>query len=82
MEHKIQNAIKKWTISDVPISISLSGGLDSSIITKIVSQNNKNINSFSLGFEESFIIDELEDARKVSKICQTKQTKLKLTQKI
>ena len=33
---------------------------NSSIITKIVSQNNKNINSFSLGFEESFIIDELE----------------------
>ena len=81
LDLKIQNAIKKWTVSDVPISSSLSGGLDSSIITKIVSQNNQNINTFSLGFEENFIIDELEDALKVSKICETKHNEIKINSK-
>ncbi len=78
---KVQNAIKKWTVSDVPISSSLSGGLDSSIITRIVSQSNKNINTFSLGFEENFIIDELEDALKVSKICETKHNEIRINSK-
>ncbi len=81
LDIKIQNAIKKWTISDVPISVSLSGGLDSSIITKVVSQNNKNINSFSLGFHENFIVDELEDAFKVSKFCNTKHNEIKINSK-
>jgi asparagine synthase (glutamine-hydrolysing) len=78
---KIQNAIKKWTVSDVPISISLSGGIDSSIITRILSQNNKNINTFSLGFEENFVVDELDEARKISKICETKHNEIKIKSK-
>jgi len=78
---KIQNAIKKWTVSDVPISISLSGGIDSSIITRTLSQNNKNINTFSLGFEENFIVDELDEARKISKICETKHNEIKIKSK-
>jgi len=81
LEIKIQNAINKWTVSDVPISSSLSGGLDSSIITRIVSQNNKNINTFSLGFEDNFIIDELKDALRVSKICGTKHNEIKINSK-
>jgi asparagine synthase (glutamine-hydrolysing) len=81
LDLKIQNAIKKWTVSDVPISISLSGGIDSSIITRILSQNNKNINTFSLGFEENFIVDELDEARKISKICETKHNEIKIKSK-
>ena len=34
-----KNSIKNWSQSDVPISCSLSGGLDSSLISAIFAEN-------------------------------------------
>jgi len=69
--YKIEDAVKKWKISDVPISCSLSGGLDSSIITKIISKHSNNINTFTLGFDEKDIDDEIGAAAEIAKICKT-----------
>ena len=81
LDWRIQNAIKKWTISDVPISCSLSGGLDSSIITKIISDEKKNLSTFSLGFEDKLITDELNEALKISKICKTNHNEIQINEK-
>ena len=77
---KIDSAIKKWTMSDVPISCSLSGGLDSSIITRIVSNKTKNIDTFSLGFEDS-IEDELGAAKQISELCKTNHHEIRISPK-
>jgi asparagine synthase (glutamine-hydrolysing) len=69
--YKIEDAVKKWKISDVPISCSLSGGLDSSIITKIISKHSNNVNTFTLGFDEKDIDDEIGAAAEIAKICKT-----------
>ena len=45
-------AILDWTASDVPIANSLSGGLDSSIISSVLGENNYKIKNFSLGFKD------------------------------
>jgi len=48
-EFLIKKSIEKKLISDVPISLSLSGGIDSSILAGIITKNfNKKITSFSL----------------------------------
>ena len=75
---KIEDAVVKWKISDVPISCSLSGGLDSSIITKIISQHSSTVNTFTLGFDEKDINDELDAAAKIAKICQTNHYEIKI----
>jgi len=48
LKKKIQNIIKKQTIADVPISLSLSGGIDSNIL---LSNINKNLNTYNISYE-------------------------------
>lgn len=45
---KIENIVKKQSISDVPISLSLSGGVDSNII---LSSLNKKITTYTVSFK-------------------------------
>ena len=47
---KIRAAILSWTLSDVPITCSLSGGLDSSIITAVLASSGAKVRTYSLGF--------------------------------
>ena len=44
-------AVKNWSISDVPICNSLSGGLDSSTISSIMGKENIKIMNYTIGFE-------------------------------
>ena len=54
IEEILVNSIKNNLISDVPIGIALSGGLDSSLLTAIISKklNKEKINTFSINFNE------------------------------
>ena len=52
-EQELIKSIKYRLISDVPVGTYLSGGLDSSLITAIVSKNKKeSLNTFTIGFPE------------------------------
>jgi len=62
---KLCNAVKKRLMSDRPIGLFISGGLDSSLVAAIACMYvGKNIHSFSIGMEGS---PDLEAARKVVK---------------
>jgi len=62
----LEESVRYHFVSDVPVGILLSGGLDSSIITAIGSKLNINTRTFSIGFE-SEKYTELPYARLVSK---------------
>jgi asparagine synthase (glutamine-hydrolysing) len=65
IRHHYQAAVQRQLISDVPVGVSLSGGIDSSSVLALVRQATDGpIQTFSLGFGEPW--DETEDARFVA----------------
>ena len=78
IHHFIKQAIKRQLVSDVPIGVYLSGGLDSStIVQKMHELNVPEINTFTLGFNEP--TDEFPDAKLVSQTFQTNHSELSLS---
>jgi len=68
-------AVSKRLVSDVPIGILLSGGIDSSIITGIVTRILKReISTFTIGFSDQHSFDERDYANTVAKHFNTKHT--------
>ncbi|MEM2169636.1 MAG: asparagine synthase (glutamine-hydrolyzing) [Candidatus Bathyarchaeia archaeon] len=72
----LKRAVARHLISDVPLGIYLSGGLDSSIITALARQikGGEPILTFTLGFNEPG--DELDDARYVADYFKTDHKEL------
>jgi asparagine synthase (glutamine-hydrolysing) len=79
---ELKKAVSRWTLSDVPIACSLSGGIDSSSISAIVAmQQNKKIKTFTLGFSDSSEIDERDTALKLSEMYQTDHSEIVISPK-
>lgn len=71
LDHLLNEATKKRLMSDVPLGIFLSGGLDSSTIAYYAQKNStQKIKTFSIGFEDPSY-DEKDYAIQVSKHLNT-----------
>lgn len=64
----LTKAVQRRLMSDVPLGVFLSGGLDSSIITGLVAQALPNVHSFAVGVEGSV---DLAHARQVAEYVGT-----------
>jgi len=53
LDNLLQDSVKKRMISDVPVGVYLSGGIDSTAITAYASALNPNINTFSITTNDS-----------------------------
>ena len=78
VREQVEAAIERWTMSDVPLACSLSGGLDSTIIATIVSRKHE-LHTYSLGFDNENEFDERRLAKLVAEKCGTRHTEIILT---
>lgn len=71
LEHIISDAIGRQLISDVPLGLFLSGGIDSSLVAALAqSRMDKPLNSFAIGFTED-AYNEAHYAKAVAKHLKT-----------
>ena len=66
LEVLLTQAIKRQFVSDVPVGVLLSGGLDSSIVTAIASKSQGPIQTFTAVFSESRELNEAVHAKLVA----------------
>lgn len=78
LDFLLNQSIKRRMISDVPVTIYLSGGLDSSLITAYASQFSQKINTFNVSFKNQPKTDERIWARKISEIFGTTHHELEI----
>ena len=79
LQEKLRSTVESHLISDVPIGAFLSGGLDSSMIVAILSQDLKHKpRTFSIGVEETDF-DELPYARQVADYHKTEHTEQRVS---
>jgi asparagine synthase (glutamine-hydrolysing) len=70
LRHHLEQAVQRQLVSDVPLGLYLSGGMDSSaIVAMATAQRGAGLHTFSLGFNEP--TDEVEDAAFVADHFQT-----------
>ena len=65
----LRNSVKRHLQSEVPLGLSLSGGLDSTSILAMVSELVSNIKSYTIGYEGQESYNEIKEAKKVANIC-------------
>ena len=78
----LKKAVKRSTLSDVPLACGLSGGLDSQSIVGILSKEHK-LNTFSMAFEgyEKGPLNELNESRISAEYFQTNHKEIIINQK-
>tara|TARA_B100000963_G_scaffold361835_1_gene400139 strand:+ start:3768 stop:5630 length:1863 start_codon:yes stop_codon:yes gene_type:complete len=74
----LEQSIKRHLISDVPVGIFLSGGIDSSAITAIASKHYDSLSTYSVGFDFDGGINELQTARKTAKLFNTNHNEINI----
>ena len=69
---KLVNAVKRQLISDVPLGILLSGGVDSGLVTAVAaSVSGTKLKTFTVGFAGDYAANELKEARETANILGT-----------
>lgn len=68
---RIETAVERQMISDVPVGLMLSGGIDSALIGALMSNKNKGFKSFTIGFEEQGVHNELKEAKDTARFLGT-----------
>lgn len=81
LDQKLRDAVNRELVSDVPVGVLLSGGVDSSLVASYMTELYPGkVKSFSIAFEEKSF-DESHFARAVSKHLGTEHNELMLSGK-
>jgi asparagine synthase (glutamine-hydrolysing) len=76
LEELLEEAVGCQLVSDVPVGILLSGGVDSSLVTAMAVRRAAQVRTFSIGFPGHAKLNEIPHARLVAKHFGTEHTEL------
>ena len=75
-----RGAVKRHLISDVPVGILLSGGLDSGLLLALMNEHGGPWPAYTVGYGVSYEDDELADAAETARILGARHETVKLDQ--
>ena len=73
-----QGAVRRHLLSDVPVGILLSGGLDSGLLLALMNEQGGPWPAYTIGYGEAFGDDELADARETAALLGARHIPVKL----
>jgi len=77
---RYRGAVKRHLLSDVPVGVLLSGGLDSGLLLGLMNEQGGPWPAYTIGYGESFEDDELTDAAVTANLLGARHVKVRLDQ--
>jgi len=75
-------AVKRQLISDVPVGLLLSGGVDSGLLLALMNLGGNSWPTYTVGYGSTFADDELADAAETARVLGSKHTSVTITRSI
>ena len=76
-----KRSVKRHLLSDVPVGLLLSGGVDSALLLALMNLNGESWRTYTVGYGTSFADDELADAAETAARFSSKHTAVLLDRK-
>ena len=76
-----KQSMKRHLLSDVPVGLLLSGGIDSGLLLALMNLYGKSWRTYTVGYGSSFSDDELTDARDTAALFSSQHTPVTLDRK-
>lgn len=77
-----RRALKRHLLSDVPVGLLLSGGLDSGLLLALMNERGREWPTYTIGYGKSFKDDELTDAESTAAMFGAKHTSINIDQNL
>ena len=77
-----KRAIKRQLISDVPVGLLLSGGVDSGLLLALMNLNGCEWPTYTVGYGSTYADDELADGEETARILESTHTSVTLTRSV
>ncbi len=74
-----KGAIKRQLMSDVPVGLLLSGGIDSGLLLSLMNLNGSAWPTYTVGYGSTFADDELSDAAETARMLGSKHTEVTIS---
>jgi asparagine synthase (glutamine-hydrolysing) len=75
-----KNAVRRHLLSDVPVGLLLSGGIDSGLLLALMNEQGGRWPTYTIGYGDTFKDDELTDAAETAAILGARHVTVKLDQ--
>jgi asparagine synthase (glutamine-hydrolysing) len=72
-------AIKRQLISDVPVGLLLSGGIDSGLLLALMNLNGNSWPTYTVGYGSVYADDELADGEETARVLGSKHTSVRIS---
>jgi asparagine synthase (glutamine-hydrolysing) len=77
-----KQAVRRQLISDVPVGLLLSGGVDSGLLLALMNLNGSSWSTYTVGYGSTFADDELADARETARIMGSSHSSVTITKSL